>query len=126
MCTCASCEYTDSFAGKGFAEWPRGEPAGPRASDRAYAAHVAHAWSGAYRRVPFTPGQPAIAPRLPGLVGPVQHNATAIRWNSTRGKPYTGPNASFGKIAKPVPPLLAYARQLREERRAMKRLKIAA
>lgn len=40
MCTCASCEYTDSFAGKSFAEWPRGEPAGPRRSTADYAAHV--------------------------------------------------------------------------------------
>jgi hypothetical protein len=40
MCTCASCSYTDKYSGKGFAEWPRGEPAGPRASAAAYAAHV--------------------------------------------------------------------------------------
>jgi hypothetical protein len=39
MCTCASCSYTDGYAGKGFAEWPRGKPAG-RSSDRDYAAHV--------------------------------------------------------------------------------------
>lgn len=42
MCTCASCEYTDGFADKGFAEWPKGEPAGKRASDSAYSAHAAH------------------------------------------------------------------------------------
>lgn len=42
MCTCASCSYTDKFAGKGFAEWPRGEPAGPRSSATAYAVHARH------------------------------------------------------------------------------------
>lgn len=40
MCTCASCEYTDSFAGKSFAEWPRGNPAG-RTSASDYSAHAA-------------------------------------------------------------------------------------
>jgi hypothetical protein len=39
MCTCASCSYTDKYAGKGFAEWPRGKPAG-RSSVREYSAHV--------------------------------------------------------------------------------------
>jgi hypothetical protein len=42
MCTCASCSYTDGYSGKGFAEWPRGKPAG-RSSDRDYAAHVRYA-----------------------------------------------------------------------------------
>jgi hypothetical protein len=41
MCTCTSCSYTDGFAGKGFAEWPRGKPAG-KSSVRDYAAHVRH------------------------------------------------------------------------------------
>jgi hypothetical protein len=63
MCTCASCSYTDKYAGKGFAEWPRGEPAGPRASAAAYAAHVAHLWKGVPRKsTAFTPGQ---APQYP-------------------------------------------------------------
>lgn len=46
MCTCASCSYTDRFAGKGFAAWPRGDPAGHRSSAAAYAAHVRYsqAW----------------------------------------------------------------------------------
>ena len=50
MCDCASCEYTDKLSGwgepesesykrGGFANWPRGKPAG-RSSDRDYAAHV--------------------------------------------------------------------------------------
>jgi hypothetical protein len=50
MCTCASCSYTDKYAGKGFAEWPRGEPAGPRASAGAYAAHVRHSFMGVKMR----------------------------------------------------------------------------
>ena len=41
MCTCASCEYTDGFAGKGFAEWPRGNPTGRRSSTE-YSAHASH------------------------------------------------------------------------------------
>jgi len=41
MCTCASCKYTDGYAAKGFAAWPRGEPAG-RKSASDYAAHWRH------------------------------------------------------------------------------------
>jgi hypothetical protein len=41
MCDCTSCSYTDGFAAKGFAEWPRGNPAG-RKSAADYAAHVRH------------------------------------------------------------------------------------
>lgn len=52
MCSCASCSYTDKFAGKGFAEWPRGEPAGPRSSAAAYAAHARHC--GAKMQEPYT------------------------------------------------------------------------
>lgn len=76
MCTCTSCEYTDSFHGwklegdrqvpdpekGGFERWPRGEPAWQRSSDRAYAAHARHVWAGAYKTIAFTPGQ---APRFP-------------------------------------------------------------
>ena len=62
MCTCASCEYTDSFNVKGFAAWPRGEPAGEYSSNRAYAAHARHVWAGAYKTIAFTRGQ---APRYP-------------------------------------------------------------
>lgn len=49
MCTCASCSYTDSFSGYGlnaakggFANWPRGNPAGARRSAADYAAHWRH------------------------------------------------------------------------------------
>lgn len=41
MCQCASCTPTDKLAKAGFAAWPRGNPAGKRASESAYAAHVA-------------------------------------------------------------------------------------
>jgi len=49
MCTCASCKVTDSFAAKSFADWPRGDPAGKRASESLYASHVAFGrkWGGA-------------------------------------------------------------------------------
>jgi len=55
MCNCASCSYTDEFAGKGFAAWPRGEAAGPRASAHAYALHVAHSFYGAKKRATIGP-----------------------------------------------------------------------
>lgn len=67
MCTCASCVYTDAFAGlpdltgyqrgtkyrAGFENWPRAEPAG-RKSAADYTAHVAHSriWGGNGRRHP--------------------------------------------------------------------------
>lgn len=46
MCSCASCYETDKLRVAGFAAWPRGNPAGPRASKADYAAHVRHglAW----------------------------------------------------------------------------------
>ena len=49
MCTCTSCKVTDSFAAKSFADWPRGDPAGKRASESLYASHVAFGrkWGGA-------------------------------------------------------------------------------
>lgn len=55
MCTCSSCAYTDSFAGKSFAAWPTGEPAGQRSSEAAYRAHVAHSTIGARKRVDMGP-----------------------------------------------------------------------
>jgi hypothetical protein len=41
MCQCPSCEYTDGFSGKGFAEWPEREPVSQRKANATYAAHVA-------------------------------------------------------------------------------------
>lgn len=54
MCTCASCKYTESgqfmpdkdehgeyITGTGFPKWPKGNSAGPRSSNAAYAVHVA-------------------------------------------------------------------------------------
>lgn len=54
MCTCTSCEYTDGYADKGFAAWPRGNPAGRKSAER-YAAHVKHAQSWGKDRVPELP-----------------------------------------------------------------------
>jgi hypothetical protein len=50
MCDCTSCSFTDSFAKKTFADWPRGEPAGPRRSAADYAWHVRHSqvWGRGY------------------------------------------------------------------------------
>lgn len=57
MCTCASCSYTDGFKDKGFAAWPRGEPAGPRRSAADYAAHVHYGkqWGRGYSGVMHEP-----------------------------------------------------------------------
>ena len=111
MCTCASCSYTDSFAEKGFAEWPRGKPAGPRRSAADYNAHVAHLWDGVRRHVErYESGAPPRFPSVPGLVHPVQPNAMAIRWNAGRGKkpePVTAPArpAQPGKAKRHFPGL---------------------
>ena len=50
MCQCSSCKYTDSFQHKGFAEWPRGKPAG-RSANADYAAHVRFSMSGGIQRL---------------------------------------------------------------------------
>jgi hypothetical protein len=56
MCTCASCENTDSFRDKTFAEWPRGNPAGRKAASE-YEALVAYArqWGRGYAGVMHEP-----------------------------------------------------------------------
>jgi hypothetical protein len=62
MCSCASCHETDKLRVAGFAAWPRGNPAGPRASKADYAAHVRHglAWgrrpNGNMHHAPEFPG----------------------------------------------------------------------
>ena len=50
-CNCASCAYTAPFYTRGFAEWPRGKPAG-RSAARDYAAHVKHGLNGIQRAIP--------------------------------------------------------------------------
>ena len=62
MCTCTSCEFTDKYAGKSFAEWPRGAPKGKAKSEAEYRAHVAHAFAGASKSIGFKPGQAARFP----------------------------------------------------------------
>lgn len=107
MCDCASCSYTDSFATKGFAAWPRGEPAGKR-SDAAYAAHVRNAWAGAYKRIPFKPGQ---APTYPSWLGTRQLDPGGDR---------TYPNGSECDTATYVAEFLAankYAKEAAPERK---------
>ena len=49
MCDCSSCKYTDGFREDGFAKWPRGNPAGKKASSD-YAAHVAYSKRGGIAR----------------------------------------------------------------------------
>lgn len=72
MCTCASCVYTDGF--KSRAAWPRGDPAGKRASESLYSAHVAYSriW-GRNHRAPEFPGGVSFAPlvyRMPKALDP--------------------------------------------------------
>jgi hypothetical protein len=72
MCDCTSCSYTDGFAGKGFAEWPKGEPKGSVTSAKEYREHAIHCGSaGLPKPRVFKPGQP---PKFStyGLVMPVQ------------------------------------------------------
>jgi hypothetical protein len=117
MCDCTSCSYTDSFADKGFAEWPRGEPKGKARSDAEYRGHVAHSWAGVSKRVQFTLGQ---APQfnIPWLVHPVTPLPAWIR-QAVADKPRTGGNVFPGpdvKMPKPkAPSLLSYARELRAQ-----------
>ena len=146
MCTCTSCEYTDKYAKSGFAEWPRGEPAGKAHHDRAYAAHVRHVWAGAYKTVQFTTGQ---APRYPAwttskaLGDGGEHRKYPSAWGDDREKTTAEYLAEFiqkngylteeelakraeyaamvkreematRRRQKPVPPLLALARELRK------------
>lgn len=125
MCTCASCEYTDSFSKSGFDKWPRGEPAGAKSSAAAYTAHASHAWAGVSKSVQFKPGQ---APRYPAWCSgnaPIQPNATAIRWNTGRGHKYVAPVEKPAEMS--TASLLRFAQRLREQARAeRKALKIAA
>lgn len=50
MCNCTSCELTDSYADKGFAEWPKGEHIRRSGKDKVYAAHWAHCGAEAYQK----------------------------------------------------------------------------
>lgn len=85
MCSCTSCEYTDSFAKKGFDAWPRGEPAGSRRSAADYNAHVAHVWVDVQRsKIAFTPGQAPIFPSMPELFHAPARNTAFIAWNKGR------------------------------------------
>jgi hypothetical protein len=78
MCSCTSCEYTDGFSAKGFAEWPRGEPAGKRSSESAYAAH----WRHCNAMRDYQPLERKFPQRFPYMgAAPIQRNATAIAWN---------------------------------------------
>lgn len=54
MCTCASCEATDAFAKRSFAEWPRGNPAGAKAKTY-YAQHLAYCLKWGPGRTPEIP-----------------------------------------------------------------------
>lgn len=80
-CRCPSCSHTAEFQAKGFAAWPRGNPAGRR-SAADYAAHVAYSRTGAGNGFHFEVTPDPVYARLPGLVMPIPQNVIAVRWNS--------------------------------------------
>mgnify|MGYP001578005337 CR=1 FL=1 len=131
MCDCTSCKYTDSFAGwakvtkagrgivpkgNGFADWPRGWPAGKRASERAYTLHVAHSHFGALKRVGVGP----IGAAFYGVpAGSTRAEVERVLREAFRFTPFImegDPDAPIERVQKPS--LLAIARQLRIEARA--------
>ena len=119
MCTCTSCEYTDSppnGATQGFAGWPRGNPTGPRRAQAEYAAHVAHSkiWgrsaSGDISLGPAIPDslrvlhpEPRFSASVPnGYAHPIEQNAIAVRWNAGKGQISKGPeNPAPARPAEP-------------------------
>lgn len=108
MCDCASCSYTDSFRDKGFAEWPRGEPAGQKASERAYTAHVRHSFFGARKRTEL----------------PEFYNVPA---GMTRAQVQEVLNRTFAPVVEKPTSLLDYARKLRQQAKAERqRTRLAA
>lgn len=154
MCTCASCSYTDSFADKGFAEWPRGNVAGPKRSAADYAAHVRYGqqWGRAASGEMHQPREvsASLAYYNGTRAAPERLQIPQGRWERDGGgyhakrvwveAPTTMAEyiAQFDKLnglkpaplAKRIPPLLAYARELRQqyraERRAQRQLRRAA
>jgi hypothetical protein len=127
MCTCASCSYTDKHKA-GFAEWPRGEPAGKRSSESAYRAHVKHSQQWGRRQNGNMHQPPEFS--ASELKGTRTAESGATRYQRPAGC-FPGPAdvragmkayiAAFDHlnglkpvpIAKPVPYLLALARELR-------------
>lgn len=140
MCNCASCKHTDSFHRAGFGAWPKGDPAGKRASERAYAAHVAHSWVGVSKTVQFTPNQP---PKYPAWLGTryadphAHYHFPGERYRYGMGEALPAQDTVEGYVrsfleanhltqdtalpdevsAKPVARLIAMARELRQQAR---------
>lgn len=115
MCTCASCSYTDEFAGKGFAEWPKGEPKGPRVSAAEYSAHVSHGWHGVARGWKFTPGAapsfPAWCRPAPALPYPSKLVADFIASGYKKAAPARARTAAPASPARPADTSPALDRQ---------------
>ena len=122
MCTCASCEYTDGFANKGFAAWPKGDPAGKRVSQAAYAAHVAASKATGSTGFHFTirpePTYPAwVTSQINMPVAPAPK--VALDWIARsyawRHSVMPAWEPGTGRISRPVSKLVAKARQYRAE-----------
>jgi hypothetical protein len=141
MCTCASCKHTDSFAKAGFAEWPRGAPAGPRRSAADYSAHVRHGqqWGRGYDGTMHEPKEctATLAYYQGSRAAPERLKIPEGRWQQGHGyhderKWIEAPTtmreyvAEFERlnglthapVEKPTAPLIARAQLLRAEARA--------
>lgn len=105
MCDCSSCSYTDDFANKGFAAWPRGEPKGFSASRAEYASHAKHCGSsGLPKPWRFVPHQP---PKFStyGLVMPIQPAPKfVLDWINARGPIWKAPDRAEARPASPHAP----------------------
>lgn len=128
MCTCASCEYTDRYAGlpdlfgelevpaiasgvrsiPSFQAWPRGEPKGSAASGKEYRDHAKHCGAdGLPKPWSFKPGQP---PRFntAGLVLPIAPAPKMVRdWINARGPLWGEASPTDAEPARPAAPCKA-------------------
>lgn len=119
MCTCTSCKATDALSGwkevngrtvpdpkcGGFDRWPRGNPAGPRASAASYAAHVAHGKAGLAAGWAFHPGAAPHYPYMgaPGLPYPSKLVRDFIAAGYDRSKPAVTVAPKLQIVPKPAP-----------------------
>lgn len=140
MCDCSSCSYTQSkqftgvfddggnfIPGSAFASWPRGEPKGPRASDREYKAHVAHARLGSRARVDFGPAGIAFYGDRPGSKADAILRAAFERTPDPEPEEWEEAIAEdlqrSGSQSDAMPTLLQMAQDLRAERRGERQSK---
>ena len=95
MCLCPSCKTTDALHDKGFAAWPRGNPAGAKAKAD-YAVHVRACLAWGPNRAPELPAGIWIRSPFPctgtGWSDPHGHYKFPGTWRNNRRIP-DAPNA---------------------------------